>query len=286
MRPGRWITLTLVFVLALTGCGRGDTGVATGGKVEVIAALYPLVYVAERVGAERVEVSGLAEPGVEPHDLELSPRGAARLEDVDLVLYEKGFQPAIDDAVADSNSLDVASVEPLDEADPHVWLDPVRLGRIARAVADRLSEVEPAGAEMYTARADALIADLATLDAAFVAGLESCRLRTFVTSHDAFGYLARRYDLSQVGISGIDPESDPSPARLREVAATVDKLNVTTVFIEPLVSPKVAEAVARETGAVTAVLDPVESIAAGSDDDYVVVMRRNLAALRTALGCS
>ncbi len=285
MRLARGLLIALIALAAVAGCGRDDAA-TSNGRVSVAAAIYPLAFVAERVGADRVTTSSLARAGVEPHDLELSPKQAAQLEDVDLVLFEQGFQPALDDAVSRGNSFDVTSVEPLVDGDPHIWLDPVRLGRIVTAVASRLAEIDPDGADVYASAADRLVADLTELDGAFRSGLKTCRLRQFVTSHDAFGYLARRYGLSQVGISGLDPEADPSPARLREVAAFVRAKKVGTIFVEPLVSPKVARTIARETGATTAVLDPVESVAAGSGDDYLVVMRRNLDALRSALGCS
>lgn len=277
-------------VVALAGCGGGtvtSSSTRSGGEPpRVVGGFYPLAFVAQRVGGDRVDVSSLAGPGVEPHDLELSPRQAGDLEDVDLVVYLRGFQPAIDDAVGSANTLDVAALEPLVKADPHVWLDPTRLADIATAVAGRLTEIDPAGGAGYADRATALAAELTALDEAMTAGLRSCRLRQFVTSHDAFGYLARRYRLEQLGISGLDPEADPSPARLREVAAFVRAKGITTIFFETLLSPKTARTIAAETGATTAVLDPIESIAAGSDDDYLGVMRRNLVALRTALGCT
>ncbi|HVE63364.1 MAG TPA: metal ABC transporter substrate-binding protein [Mycobacteriales bacterium] len=278
----------LAALIALTGavgCTERDSAV-TGDRLAVTAAFYPLAFVTERVGGERVSVDTLAKPGVEPHDVELTPQQTAALESVDLVVYLRGFQPALDDAVGAGNSLNVAAVEPLADADPHVWLDPTRLAEIAGAVADRLAVIDPEGAASFAQRAAGLTADLEALDAAFTAGLKTCRLRQFVTSHDAFGYLASRYLLEQVGISGLDPEADPSPARLRAVAKFVREKGVGTIFFETLLSPKVARTIAAETGADTAVLDPVESVANGSADDYLVVMRRNLDALRTALGCT
>ena len=311
------LTLTLVFIVAYsggmraiglvlctallttTGCAN-DPPASESGKLRVLAAFYPLAFVSEQVGGELVSVSNLTKSGAEPHDLELSPSQVGAMESAALVVYLDGFQPAVDDAVDSSNSLDVATVESLVEGaeaddegeeaegdehglDPHVWLDPARLATIASAVGERLAAVDQENADAYRTRAATLSRSLTALDGEFSKGLAVCARREIVTSHAAFGYLAQRYRLTQLGISGLDPEAEPSPARLREVAAFVRQRKVTTIFFETLVSPKVARALAGETGATTAVLDPVEGVAAGSD--YFSVMRANLGALRKALTC-
>lgn len=171
------------------------------------------------------------------------------------------------------------------DLDPHFWLDPTRVPPVADAVADALTEIDPEGADTYRANAEALAERLTALDAELTSGLATCERRVFVTSHDAFGYLAARYDLEQVGISGVDPETEPSPARLREVGDLVRSEGVTTVFFETLASPKVAQTLAADLGVETAVLDPLEGL---QDDsaDYFSVSRDNLDALRMALSCS
>ncbi|RIQ21636.1 metal ABC transporter substrate-binding protein [Jiangella rhizosphaerae] len=171
--------------------------------------------------------------------------------------------------------------------DPHIWLDPTNLEPIADAVADRLAEADPDDADDYRANADALKADLETLDGEFETGLAQCTQRVFVVAHEAFGYLAHRYDLEQVGISGIDPEAEPSPERLAEVHDVVQAEGVTTIFYERLVSPDVAETLAADLGVQAAVLDPIEGLTDDTaDQDYFSLMRANLEALRTANGCS
>lgn len=294
--------LAAASLLGLAGCGSGASGVP--GKVDVVTAFYPLQFVAERVGGDAVSVSTLAKPGAEPHDLELSPRQVAQVADADLVLYLGDFQPAVDAAVdqqARDAAFDVAGVEPLNPAptddtgaaaieesarDPHVWLDPIRLAAIADAVAARLGRIDPGHAGEHTDRAAALRADLVRLDAEYAAGLKTCRRDEIVVSHAAFGYLAARYHLKQVAISGLSPEEEPSPQRLAAVTARARDRHATTIFFETLVSPKIAEVIATETGATARVLDPIEGLQPGATGDYFSVMRANLAALRTALGCS
>jgi zinc transport system substrate-binding protein len=246
----------------------------------VAAGFYPLAFAVEQIGGDRVDVENLTPPGVEPHDLELSARDVERIQSADLVLYlGNGFQPAVEDAalrsVAPVDLLD--AVDLIEGGDPHVWLDPVRYGAIAARVG-RMLQAEAAATD-FSARLD-------ELDRELEEGLADCERRTIVTSHGAFGDLARRYDLRQVSIAGLSPDAEPSPSDLASVTADVRRHHVTTIFFEALVSPAVAKAVAEETGARTDVLDPLESITDDSQGDgYVQVMQSNLANLRRALGC-
>ncbi|MFC4150405.1 metal ABC transporter substrate-binding protein [Micromonospora mangrovi] len=296
-------------LLALGGVAAcGDAGAdADPDRVDVVAAFYPLQFLAERIGGDAVRVTGLAKPGAEPHDLELHPRQVGQVVDAELVLYLKGFQPAVDEAVAQNagdRALDVATVAPLLDAaagghdhegeaghaeehggkDPHLWLDPTRLATVGDRLAERLGRLDPDRAADFTARAAAFRADLGTLDREYATGLTNCQRREIVVSHTAFGYLAARYRLEQVGITGLTPDTEAPAGRLAEVAKEAREHGATTVFFERLVSPKVAETVAREVGARTAVLDPIEGPPA--DGDYLSAMRTNLQTLRTALDCS
>ncbi|MBX6748892.1 MAG: zinc ABC transporter substrate-binding protein [Micromonosporaceae bacterium] len=283
------------------------SGGGTDGRLSIVAGFYPLQFVAERIGGERVRTTALTQPGAEPHDLELSPRQVAELSTASLVLYLHGFQPAVDEAVqqADVTALDVATLVPLlttdhdrgaGEAeehgaaerarDPHVWLDPTRLATIADAVATTLAELDPDGATGYQERAAGLRADLTALDREFADGLRDCARREIVVSHAAFGYLADRYDLRQIPITGLAPDTEPTPGELAAAVDAARAVGATTIFFETLISPAVAQTVADAVGADAAVLDPIEGLAPGAAGDYLSVMRANLAALRPALGCS
>jgi zinc transport system substrate-binding protein len=254
----------------------------------VVAGFYPLAFLAQRVGGPEVSVRNLTEAGAEPHDLELTPRRVQQVATADLVLYVRGFQPAVDDAVEEHGrrrSLDMTTLagNAVRPGDPHLWLDPTLMARFAEEVDDRLARLDRAGEPRTQGRAHRLGAELRALDNEYRAGLAQCAQRTIVTAHDAFGYLAARYGLREVGIAGLSPEAEPSPARIAEVAAVARREGVRTVFYEGLVDPAVARVVAREVGARTAVLDPVEGVARG--EDYFTVMRRNLGTLRQALRC-
>ena len=169
-------------------------------------------------------------------------------------------------------------------ADPHFWLDPTRMAHAATLVGDKLAEADSAHADVYKANAKTLAEELNTLSDTLVTKTSSCKVKTFVTAHTAFGYLADRTGLTQVGISGLDPESSPSPARLAEIAQIAKEQGVTTIFTEALIDPKVAQTLADDLGITTAVLDPIESQTDASKD-YAAVMQANIDALTKANNC-
>jgi zinc transport system substrate-binding protein len=297
-------SLVVATAVALAGCGSSSAGKSDDGRLHVVASFYPLQYAAQRVAGNLADVTSLTKPGAEPHDLELTPREVGNVETADLVVYLSGFQPAVDDAVANEAGHHAFDVKPAahldlsytpieegetadsDTTDPHFWLDPTRLGSVARALADRLTELDPAHADDFAANATAFDAELSTLDTELHDGLATCQNKDLVTSHNAFGYLAHRYGLAQVGITGLTPEDEPSPHDLAEVTHFVRSHDVRTIYYETLVSPAIAETVARETGATTAVLDPIEGLDAESaGSSYLDVMRSNLASLRKGQPC-
>ena len=299
MKTPAALSLALLAGSLLSACGGGSQ--ADGPRV--VASFYPYAFVAEQVGGTHVEVDNLTSPGVEPHDVELKPKQVGAVQAADLVVFQRGFQSAVDDAVDQADLpgddvLDVAKIVRLEKShaedsheegshDPHTWLDPSTMITVARAVEERLSEADPDHASAYAANTRRLERELTRLDTAFADGLKTCRTRTIVTSHAAFHYLAERYRLTQVPIAGIDPTNEPTPAQLADISALVKRENITTIFAEELVSPAIAETVARETGATTATLDPIEGLGDnGGDETYVSLMRRNLVAIRTANGCS
>ncbi|MFJ2188038.1 metal ABC transporter substrate-binding protein [Kitasatospora sp. NPDC087861] len=294
--------------LALTACGGSSSAQSADGKLKVVASFYPMEYLAQQIGKDHVAVTDLTAAGVEPHDLELTAKQVATVQKADAVLYLKGLQPTVDQAVAQSSSkheIDATAASPLvdhhlDEGaaeadghqhegpagDPHIWLDPTRYAAIAKSVGDEFAKADPAHADDYRKNTDDLVGRLTTLDQEFRDGLKDAKSKTFVTSHAAFGYLADHYGLTQVAINGVDPESEPTPARLAEVQKAAKDNGVTTIFFETLVSPKLADTVAKDLGLKTAVLDPLEGVKDPSKDDYLSVMKQNLANLQTALGAS
>ena len=284
----------------------------TGEVVMVHAAFYPLEFLAKTIGGDQIQVVSLTVPGAEPHDMELTPVQVAELEKTSLALFIDGFMPAVDEAIEASvpdRALDLGTTVTLLEGgahseeeghsdeeaaaeddhgayDPHIWLDPANMVLMANAVSDRLIAIDPTRTDFYTANTAALVAELEALDQAFTTGLANCEQKEIVTSHESFGYLANAYGFEQHGIAGLSPDTEPSPARLAEISEMVIAEGITTIYYETLVSPAIAETVANETGATTAVLDPIEGLVEGSTDTFITVMQANLQALIKGQTCS
>jgi zinc transport system substrate-binding protein len=274
----------LAGLAASSGCGSDESG----SSQIIVAAFYPIAYAAQQV-APAATVENLTPAGAEPHDLELSPRQVERVHEADTVLYfGEGFMPGLEKAVeGNDHALDLLANQTLAKGveggetalDPHVWLAPIRYAAIVRATAKALGN---------PAAADPLVARLRRLDRQYRAGLKGCERHQIVTSHAAFGYLARAYGLQQIPLTGLTPEAEPSPKAIEQLVHEVEQDGATTVFFETLISPKLAQTVAREAGVRTGVLNPIEGLTQDEidqGDDYFTIMRQNLAALRKALGC-
>jgi zinc transport system substrate-binding protein len=292
---------------------------STDSKIHIVTSFYPLAELAERVGGDAVEVKNLVPPGAEPHDFEPSPKDILALNTADLVMVNGiGFEPWAEKVLPMLESkgvkvLDVSKIipellkptEPADQEvmaeegdkneeehfayDPHFWLDPIMYMGQAKAVGETLSRIQPENATDFKKNTDAYIAQLQDLDAQFTAGLKSCTLHEIVTNHAAFGYLAKRYNLTMLPISGLSPDSEPSAKRLGELTELVKKDGVKIIFTESLLSPKVSETLAKEAGVQTMVLNPLEGLTADeikAGENYISVMEKNLESLGTALECT
>ncbi|MFC8090942.1 metal ABC transporter substrate-binding protein [Streptomyces sp. NPDC057301] len=304
--------VTALGIGTLSACSSDSAAAGNTDKFDVVASFYPMAFLAEQIGGDHVNVSSLTEPGQEPHDLEISAQQRAQLEDSDAALYLKGLQPSVDETVEQSGlktKIDAATLTKLEDhgdvehehagehseeehseeeghaLDPHVWLDPVKYAEIAKGVGAAFEKADPDHAADYKKNTDALVTKLDGLNTQFADGLKDTRTKVFFTNHAAFTYLAERYGLTQEAIAGVDPDSEPSPARIKELQKEAKADGVTTVFYETLVSDKTAKTLADDAGLKTDVLDPLEGITDKSKgDDYFQVMEANLKALQTALG--
>ncbi|MFJ9179866.1 metal ABC transporter substrate-binding protein [Streptomyces sp. NPDC102360] len=313
LRSRRLIPVAAVTALglgALTACGSSaaqDKG--SDGKLSVVASFYPMQYLAQEIGGDHVDVTNLTEPGQEPHDLEVSAKQRAQLEESDAAVYLKGLQPSVDEAIDQSDiktKIDAGTLTSLEKhgtevdghdhghaehthdeaaADPHIWLDPVKYAEVAEGVGKALEKADPDHAADYKKNTKALVAELDELDTKFEKGLKDTKSSTFITTHAAFGYLAERYGLTEEAINGLDPESEPSAARVKALQKTAKDDGVSTVFYETLVSDKTAKTLANDAKLKTDVLDPIEGITDKSKgENYIEVQESNLAALQKALG--
>ncbi|MFF5011999.1 metal ABC transporter substrate-binding protein [Streptomyces sp. NPDC001165] len=301
--------VTALGLATLSACS-GASAAGNTSKFDVVASFYPMAFLAEQIGGSHVHVTTLTSPGQEPHDLEISPQQIAGLGESDAVLYLKNLQPSVDDAVAQSpvrTKIDAASLTTLEEhgnevgghaaahdthegeessgKDPHIWLDPVRYAQVAEGVGNAFAKADPKHAADYQKNTANLVGKLDALNFEFKQSLAHTKSKVFITTHAAFGYLAERYGLTEEAISGLDPESEPSAARVKDLETMAKADGVTTVFYETLVSDKTAKTVAGDAGLRTDVLDPIEGITKKSrGTDYFAVQEANLKALQQALG--
>ncbi|MDX2598751.1 metal ABC transporter substrate-binding protein [Streptomyces caniscabiei] len=294
----------------LTACGGDSAAAGNTDKFDVVASFYPMAFLAEQIGGKHVNVTSLTQPGQEPHDLEISAKQTAALQESDAVLYLKGLQPSVDEAVEQSGhetKIDAATLttmehhgnevgghsaehddhenEELEGKDPHIWLDPVKYAEVAKGVGAAFEKADPDHADTYKTNTEALVEKLGALNDQFTNGLKNTDTKVFITTHAAFGYLAERYGLTEEAISGLDPESEPSAARVKDLEKMAKADGVTTVFYETLVSDKTAKTIAADANLKTDVLDPIEGITEKSrGKDYFAVQEANLKALQAALG--
>lgn len=303
-RPGLGAGAALGAALVALGLAGCTSSGSASDQPSVVVGAYPFAYVAAAVAGSDASVVDLAPPGGEPHDLELSPHQLADVAGAALVMTVPGFQPALDDAIAQnldaSQVLDLADVidllpappsggtlgtpaQPAEATDPHVWQDPMNMAAMATALAERLASVDPDHAADYRARATTFSAQMHSLDARLRAGLKTCSITTIVTGHAAFAYLAARYGLTQVAVSGLDPEVEPSGAQLAAVVDAARAAGVTTVFTEAGANPATSHALADELGVSVATLSPIEFVT--GDQTYESLMLDNLATLERANDC-
>lgn len=301
------IGLAAIGLTAIVACTPGGiSGGGSRGSPPIVTTTYPVAFITESLTiSTATPVIDMTPNGTEPHDIELTSSDMDSMAHAKLVLYVRGgFQPSTERAVASlpaggPPTYDLLSgLSPMTyggmpagsgSIDPHFWTDPVRMAQAVTSTADVISGTDPGNRAKYETAAQGLASKLNGLDNDFRQGLASCKSRTIVTGHAAYGYLAARYDLTQVAISGASPESEPTPSQIEHAAEVARASGTKAVFYEPLSSPKAAQTVAEQAGLPTAVLDPIEGLTpaeAESGADYFTLMKQNLSALRSALDCA
>lgn len=317
----RWVGILLIAVitmgLIIAGCAktaieRGKLETNKGQRLKVIASFYPMYEFAKQVGKDKIDVRVLIPAGVEPHDWEPTPKDMAALQEAKVFIYNgAGFEHWVDKVLTNIQNPNLLTVETTqgleliaaleeedhahhqihqggtdEEKDPHVWVDPVYAQHQVRLICEALSTADPANRSYYEENAALYISKLEALNTEYKEAIAKARHRSFITSHAAFNYLAKRYNLQQIPISGMAPNAEPSPERLKELIGETKERQLKYVFFETLVNPKVADIVAKEAGIKTLVLNPLEGlteddVAAGKD--YLILMRENLTNLKLAL---
>ena len=290
-----------IFTLTAAGCSNPAGTIKTGNKLKVVTSVYPIYEFTRKVGGEKVETTMLVPPGVEPHDWEPTAKEILELKSAKLFLYHGAGFESTDKLITKENLGDVRAVAvstgipvlPPEEglahdnhSDSHIWLDPVYAQQEVATIAEALSEVDPQNSDYYRKNADNLKAQLALLDSDYKSTLAALPRKDIITSHAAFGYLAKRYNLRQVAIMGLSPDSEPTPEKMAQIVDFCRKHAVKYIFFETIVNPKLSETIAAETGAGLLVLNPIESLTPeeiSQGKDYLSIMRDNLQNLKKAL---
>ncbi|HUC89244.1 MAG TPA: zinc ABC transporter substrate-binding protein [Patescibacteria group bacterium] len=296
MKNIKKIIISIVFVTAILGgvafmISQNNTSIKDNGKLKVAASYYPLYDFAKNIGGNKISVINMTPPGAEPHDFEPSPKALADASKSAVFIYNGGnLEPWTKGYLQDykHTAIKASTGIALQAQDPHFWLDPVLAKQVVINIRDGLIKADPANSVYYTYNAADYIVKLAQLDQDYRNGLATCQTRTIITSHQAFSYLAKRYNLDVMAIAGISTDEEPSAAKLAELSQAVRADNIKYIFFESLASPKLADTIAKETGAKTLVFDPIEGLtneAQKQGQDYISVQRQNLANLRTALAC-
>ncbi len=301
--------LTLILLIALILLGgyflvkNNSFKHTSKGTLQVAASFYPMYFFASQIAGNRADVFNITPASAEPHDYEPTTQDLAKIQNSDILVLNGGkLEPWGDKVISNlqgTKTVIVVAGEGLANktllengqtiTDPHIWLDPTLAKQQIAKITQAFIKVDPKDATYFSNNQQKLDSALDVLDSNYKASLASCQKKDIVTSHAAFGYLSARYGLNQVAISGISPDAEPSAKELSDLANFVKKNNIDIIFFESLVSPKLSQTLAQETGAKTLVLDPIEGI---SDDNlkagqnYLTVMQNNLTNLQIALQCN
>ena len=300
------LILTTTMLLSV-GCTKSSTeSENSDGKLKIYTSIYPLYDFTKKVGGDKVDVTNLVPAGTEPHDFELSTKDIVNLEKADMLVYNGAGIENWTDKVIDSLESDkiayVKSSEGLElhttedehdddghnhgSTDPHTWLSIENAKKEMENIKNALVEIDPDNASYYEENYETYSKKFDELDNKFHTTLDSIENKSIIVAHEAFGYLCDEYDIEQVGIEGLTPDSEPDPARMTEIIKFAKDNNIKTIFFEELVSPKVAETIAKEVGANTAVLNPLEGLSEediNNGEDYFSVMEENLQAIYDSL---
>jgi zinc transport system substrate-binding protein len=296
------LTLGALIASGLSGCSNSDE--TAQDKLQIVSNFYPVKYLVDAIGGDLVTNTSLTPDGAEPHDLTLDPKALASINSADAIFFiGASFQPDVDKAVenlpSEVTAIDLSrspGVVILDAPsdlgkeslaggkDPHIWLDPKNMSAMAADIAKTLKLLDPNSVDIFEQNLVSLVDKLDSLNKDFSAGLASCEQKTLVTSHAAFQYLAATYGLNQLAITGISPEDQPDAKLLAELATEAKRVGVKTVFFEDVLPADLSETVARAIGATTSLLSALEFTPEGTND-YISMMRDNLANLRAGLNC-
>ncbi|MGN0437665.1 MAG: metal ABC transporter solute-binding protein, Zn/Mn family [Lachnospiraceae bacterium] len=300
MKKITYIMLLVVVTVVLAGCGsskQNSTGFSNKEKISVVTTIYPMKDFVSQIGGDKVEIINLVPAGMEPHDFELSTGDMGLLEEAQLLIYngagmehfiDKTLQTMTNDSIVVVEAAkDVNHIQSEDgQEDPHTWLSIENAKIECMAICEALCSIDSENASFYRDNLSSYTEKLDALYEEYKTELSACNKDTIVVAHEAFGYLCDEFSLKQEGIEGLMADSEPDSGRMKEIIDMCKKEDINVIFFEELVSPKVAQTIADETGAQTMVLNPIEGLTKEQEEqnlDYIGLMKENLKALKVAL---
>lgn len=262
-------------------------------NLRIFASFYPIYDFVEKIGKDKVDVSTIVPNGVEPHDFEPTPKQIVELQNADLIFINgAGFEDWIND-IENSNIVDLTrniTIENINSnPNPHLWLDPILVESMADKIYNILVSLDPDNLAYYQNNLKQFDDNLELLNSNIKNNLTNCALSDFIAFHDAFGYFAKRYGLTQHVIGGVSPEMDVNPQKLSESIKLAEQLGITTIFSEDNIEPRLSNTIASEIGGKVLILSPIEMITQEEHDlgeDYFSKMYDNLNNLKIALECN
>jgi zinc transport system substrate-binding protein len=317
-----FIYLAIVAILLVAGC-TNNVKQDSNDKISVVTTLFPLYEFAKEVGGNKVEVTLLLPPGAEAHTFEPKPSDIQKINNADVFLYiGAGMEPWAHDIVEGSNNKDLLIIDASSkvslikseehdeheheaekheheeeheeehqhgEYDPHIWLDFENDKKIVDAIAQTFSEKDPKNKEIYMKNAQEYNSKLSSLNQKYSAGLTNCKQNEFISGgHNAFAYLAHKYNLESISAFGISPDSEPTPQKIKEIVDLTKEHGIKYIYFEKLVNPKMAETIAEEADAKTLVLNPAHNLLKEQFQQgvtFISLMEENLQNLKIGLEC-
>lgn len=304
------LVLLLMSALILSGCGNAKVNTQSsnigssadsGKKLTVYTSFYPMYDLTKKIGGDKINLKNLVPAGTEPHDWEPTPSDMGNLEKADVLIYNgAGMESWMDKVLKSINNKKLVTVEASkglkllgnpdknenSAYDPHVWLNPMLAKQEMEAIKNALVNADSANKEYYEKNFNENAFKLDQLDQDYKKTITGLSKKDIIVAHQAFSYLCSAYGLNQVAIEGLAADSEPSPARMAEIVNFAKEKQLKYIFFEELVSPKVAQTIAKETGATATVLSPLEGLSETDQKagkDYFSVMRDNLEVLKKAL---
>lgn len=302
MKKILYLILTIIILLFFSSCEvKNSNNFKQEKKINVCTSFYCMYDFANKIGKDKINIKNLVPSGIEPHDYEPSPSDIATLEKADILIYNgAGMEGWIDKVLSSLNNKKLIVVETSrglkllknkDEDidlkyDPHVWLNPQNAKKQMEIIKEAFILKDPENKAYYEKNYEEYAKKIDELDKEYKDAVSNFKSKDIIVSHSAFGYLCDAYGLNQIAIEGLLADTEPTPSKMAQIVRLAKEKNVKYIFFEELISPKVAQTIAKEVNAKTAVLNPLEGLSdedIKSNKDYFSIMRENLKVLKEAL---